>query len=141
MQLFSSPNVSKSARTPFLMTEELENSVGVLAVPVPVTVPLPDGVVQEGAPADVSCRNCVPLVFPGSNAHDVHPDENVAQYTKSPTSEAVGNILMRAAAALVALVPPEAMTRVADSPAAVPLVFWLNVGKLVRFAALNVGAV
>ena len=43
--------------------------------------------------------------------------------------------------ALVAFVPPCAMTSVELSPAAVPVVFWFSVGKFVKFAAEKVGAV
>jgi hypothetical protein len=48
---------------------------------------------------------------------------------------------MRALAAVVAVVPPFAMATVPVTFAAVPVVFWLNVGKLVMFAAEIVGAV
>jgi hypothetical protein len=44
------------------------------------------------------------------------------------------------AVALVAFVPPLPIAKVALSPAAVPVVFWLNVGKFVKFVALKVGA-
>ena len=101
-----------------------------------LTVPEPLGVVHEGAPAEVSCRYFVPEVLPARSAHDVQPLEYVAQYTKSPTSEAVGNKPMRALAAEVAPVPPFAMAScvpdqlellivlaLASEPNALPLAF------------------
>ena len=40
---------------------------------------------------------------------------------------------------VVVPVPPLVMAKVADKPAAVPVVFWFKVGKSVRLAALPVG--
>lgn len=64
----------------------------------------------------------------------VDPSPMVAAYL------VVNPRLVLACAAVVPPVPPDPTTRVAESPAAVPVVFWLRVGKAVMLAAERAGA-
>ena len=111
-----------------------------VTVPETVTGYEGTGVVHEGDPALVSCRKAVLEVLPGRIVHDVQPLENVAQYTRSPASEADGKRLISAFAAEDAAVRPCAIHNVPLFISEAAMLLLVKVCGPAKFASVSVAA-